>query len=377
MATRTVSTVDGLVDAIGSLGDGDVVVAEPGDYHSSAPITVTTPGLEVRARNDAVHGDGPVSHLLFDSPGDDAVKLRGDRVVFRGFEVSGGDNKGVEIDGGPDNVTVDRVDSHDHYVWGVMTNSGTGHVIRDSVSHDNTGNPGNADGFNGTGSQDCEFVRCEAYRNGDDGFDMWNGVDHLLRDCWAWGSGVGGGNGNGFKLGEGDTNTGGGNRVERCVAYDNPETGFDFNGTHNPDEVVNCTAWGNGLNYHFDWASHYLANNISAGGGGVSIGDQVVHEHNTWNLGIDDPMFVSTDADDDQFLRLTEGSPCVDAGLDVGLPFEAAAPDLGAFEVPQSDNGGNGNGNGNGGGDGGRQAVMLLLVGLGVAAAAVRRSRDG
>jgi len=32
------------------------------------------------------------------------------------------------------------------------------------------------------------------------------------------------------------------------------------------------------------------------------------------------------------FLRLAPGSTLIDAGVDVGLPYESAAPDLGAFE---------------------------------------------
>ena len=34
------------------------------------------------------------------------------------------------------------------------------------------------------------------------------------------------------------------------------------------------------------------------------------------------------------FLRLAAGSPLIDRGVNVGLPYNGAAPDLGAFESP-------------------------------------------
>jgi hypothetical protein len=35
------------------------------------------------------------------------------------------------------------------------------------------------------------------------------------------------------------------------------------------------------------------------------------------------------------FMNLTPGSDLIDAGLNVGLPYNGAAPDLGAFETPE------------------------------------------
>ncbi|WP_396612887.1 hypothetical protein ACH9L7_06335 [Haloferax sp. S1W] len=54
-------------------------------------------------------------------------------------------------------------------------------------------------------------------------------------------------------------------------------------------------------------------------------------EHNSWNLGIDNPKFVRTAAGGD-FLHLSKGSPCIDVGVDIGEPYLGAAPALGAFE---------------------------------------------
>ena len=38
---------------------------------------------------------------------------------------------------------------------------------------------------------------------------------------------------------------------------------------------------------------------------------------------------------DISFMHLTAGSDLIDAGVNVGLPYSGAAPDLGAFEVPE------------------------------------------
>ena len=45
-----------------------------------------------------------------------------------------------------------------------------------------------------------------------------------------------------------------------------------------------------------------------------------------------DPLFVNPSTND---FHLQANSPAIDAGIDVGLPYVGAAPDLGAFEVGQ------------------------------------------
>ena len=52
-------------------------------------------------------------------------------------------------------------------------------------------------------------------------------------------------------------------------------------------------------------------------------------EFQVGNLSVD-PLFVAPGSED---FRLSPGSPMIDAGLDIGLPFCGNAPDLGAIEV--------------------------------------------
>lgn len=46
-----------------------------------------------------------------------------------------------------------------------------------------------------------------------------------------------------------------------------------------------------------------------------------------------DPMFVNAAAND---YHLAAGSPCIDAGINVGLPYNGTAPDMGAYEVTEA-----------------------------------------
>lgn len=217
----------------------------------------------------------------------------------------------------------------------------------------------NADGFGakfdvGPGNK---FTGCRASWNSDDGYDFWmagNGVN--VENCWAFNNGENiwhdspfTGNGNGFKLGKGE----GGHILIRCLAYDHPHNGFDYNGNTTGVSIYNCTSIANdGRNYRFDVNSvtHILRNNISYLGSD-RIYEEIDDRYNSWNiLGVTDRDFVSTDPNGIDgprdkngnlpklsFFRLSPISQLIDAGIDVGISFEGDAPDLGAFEFITGD----------------------------------------
>lgn len=206
-------------------------------------------------------------------------------------------------------------------------------VIRNLVSANNF-DPQNggadADGMAVKNSDGNTIVNCKFYYNSDDGLDLWQSRSAEVRNCLSWDNGRGeNGDGNGFKLG--GTQKAGGHRVVRNLSFTNRRAGFNDNSASIPIEVYNNTAWSNSSNYQFFSANHELVNNISHDGS-VRLESPVNHHDNTWNLGIEKPEFASYYPNSERFLRLSEGSPCIDSGVDVGLKYTGDAPDLGAYE---------------------------------------------
>ena len=114
-------------------------------------------------------------------------------------------------------------------------------------------------------------------------------------------------------------------------------TGFTFDQT-GPYLTKNCIAYMNGANY-----PQTPLNNDNFRDGSSST-----HDYNNFDipLAVTDADFVSVNsagmdgprqADGSlpklDFLKLSPTSKLIDAGIDVGLPFAGASPDLGAFET--------------------------------------------
>jgi len=100
-------------------------------------------------------------------------------------------------------------------------------------------------------------------------------------------------------------------------------------------------------------ADHFLRNNLAFSGTSIANANlaEIDAAFNSWNGGVtvssaDFLSLNSTGTDGARqadgslpflnFLRLAAGSDLIDNGVNVGLPFSGAAPDLGAFEyVPE------------------------------------------
>ena len=240
-------------------------------------------------------------------------------------------------------------------------------------NYDPSANGENADGFAikfedlGPGNS----VRgSRAWANSDDGWDMWgsNG-GALVDDCWSFDNGVllpqfiakdaleNGdvtpnnfqGDATGFKLGQ----DGGAHVMNRVIAWGN-NNGIDINGNGSGVVVNNSIGFDNNRNWYFDETAaqtenlHVLKNNISFSGNSSDVFlSGVVHSFNTWNgipvnaadfLSLDDaiargPRNADGSLPNSNFLRLALDSNLIDAGTNVGFPFNGLAPDLGAFET--------------------------------------------
>ena len=295
-------------------------------------------GRGVQIDNDAnwLHLKG----LTVQNAKDNGVYNEGHNNVFEQLTLRWNADSGLQLDGFASNNHVLNTDSYENY--------------------DPHNNGENADGFAakfdelGPGNV---FEGARAWGNSDDGWDLWqaaNGVQIL--NSWAWGNGVNiwndpafDGDGNGFKLGQDS----GAHLLANVLAWQNQVRGIDVNGNATGVRVYNSTVYDSDRNWQFDEDSddtvnqHMLRNNISFAG---SRADQffsgVDDSFNSWNgltaraedfLSLDPtiaqgPRQADGSLPESDFLRLAPGSNLIDAGVDVGLPFNGTAPDLGAFE---------------------------------------------
>jgi hypothetical protein len=259
---------------------------------------------------------------------------------------------GMFISDGSNNLVL-NVDSHHNY--DPYSKSGPGQNADGFGVHVKANRPGNV------------LRGCRAWSNTDDGYDTINAASPVvIENSWAWLHGyypgtttsIPAGNGNGFKVG----GFGGGyvanapqHTARNNVAFKNKAAGFYAN--HHPvaSFFYNNTSVGNHPDFNMlgvDAAGAainlgILRNNLAYTGTLVSNVAGADVAYNSWNLPvvINDADFqgVSTDGWDAPRLpdgslppmphfRLVAGSDLIDKGVNVGLPYLGAAPDLGAFE---------------------------------------------
>lgn len=137
-------------------------------------------------------------------------------------------------------------------------------------------------------------------------------------------------------------------RFEQNVIANNGVFGIYLLGNSNTPTIVNNTFYNNSEYGVYCLAPiSYLTNNIFEGHGKYAVkasqNSQLTYSifHNNAanvtggvDLGsgclVDDPMMINPAGDN---FRLSSGSPAINAGIDVGLPFYGAAPDMGAYET--------------------------------------------
>ena len=227
--------------------------------------------------------------IHFTKARDNGVKLEGNYNIYERCTFSYCGDTGIQLGFGHN-----FQDSHP----GISKNDGTycsNNYIVDCDSYRNYDwqtKGGNADGFackmhNG---KDNWFIRCRAWENSDDGWDLYE-TDYpvYLIECWAWSSAPAGilpdrqGNGNGIKLGGNGT---GGSSVGiheawNCVAFDCAKTGsvkgFDQNSHSGGVLIVNCLAYDCGYDFMFEKSSSKpmeFYNNVCLGKQEISGGTE-------------------------------------------------------------------------------------------------------
>lgn len=331
--------------AVHELTPGDTVYLRGGVYRLSESVEIAGLSGEPQ-RPITIAGyqderpvfrfDGPMPGG-WDVPG--GVTLSGvSHLVIRNLTVRNSPSAGIEVTAeSTDNLFADISVHHNNLGGFGLYDQSERNVVRDITAANNYDpqNSGfNADGVAFSNTRDNTIENGRFFYNSDDGLDLWNSRSITVRNCVSWSNGRGDrGAGNGFKLG-GEQECGG-HEIARNVAYQNRSGGFMHNDASIPMRVFHNTAWRNRYNFSFYTTSHELVNNISLHGE-VALGTDVNSRSNTWNLEIDDPEFAGYLPTSDQFLHLSPGSPCIDAGAEIGVEYAGEAPDLGAYEFDPS-----------------------------------------
>ncbi len=304
-----------------------------------------------------------------------AVRITGHWNHVKGLEVRNGPEFGAVMDNSASNNTFEQLNVHHSgrlSMWegkGIaIFGTGSNNLILNCDSHHNRDlQNGNADGFMVSTTGSGTVLRGNrAWKNSDDGFDFFNianntiGGLYTLEDNWAFENGYDDnfnvlGDGNGFKLGGrrvGTTGINGGHFVRNCIAWGNHANGFDDNGWHGGTQnftLYNNTSYNNGYsNFAFTNTQSNFKNNISIGSlRGVETRAGSNTSYNSWTLPVtaNASDFVNVNSSfgtaprnpdgslpTSNLFRLAIGSDLINRGIDVSLPFNGSAPDLGAYE---------------------------------------------
>jgi len=313
------------------------------------------------------------------------VSVTGSWLHLKGLEVTGApqqpgnllNNESWGVWNSGSNNTFEALDTHHHMGPGMFIAKGSNNLVLNVDSHHNydpyskSGAGQNADGFGvhvGANSPGNVLRGCRAWANTDDGYDFINaGSAVTVEYSWAWRHGyypgtttsIPAGNGNGFKVGGygGAYQAGAPQHVARFnVAFNNKAAGFYAN--HHPaaSYFYNNTGVNNRPDFNMlgvdpsgaGIALGILRNNLAWQGTLVSNVAGADAANNSWNLAsvsVTSADFQGASLDgwdaarlpDGSLpvlpnLRLAAGSDLLDKGVNVGLPYEGTAPDLGAFE---------------------------------------------
>jgi len=342
---------------------------------SNAPASSN--GLKIKGSYWHIKG------LVIQNAGEKGINISGSNNIIENTTTRNNGDGGIKLDDEAANNLILNCDSYLNSDKGIDI-SGSNNIIENTITRSN-GDGGvklddgaannlilncdsylnydkatygkNADGFaakHGLGKGNA-FKGCRAWNNSDDGFDFMEAGNAVrVVNCWSWANGQNiwkdpgfDGNGVGFKLGDGP----GEHVIIRCLVWANTKSGFNIQGNTSSVTLYNNTAWNNRRNYYFDDNNpHKLRNNVSLQGE-VVMWQGIDHENNSWNggflvnkadfLSLDDTAMKGPRSPDGSlpqtdFLRLAPASDLVDAGVNVGLPFNGNAPDMGALETERA-----------------------------------------
>lgn len=359
---------------LSTLTAGDQIVLRGGTYSVTSTITLSKNGTAAAPiRLVTYNGERAVFNFTGIASGKRGFTLSGNYWYINGLDVTKATDNGIIVTGGSN--TVEFCSFYDNGDSGMQLSGGAhdNKILNcDSYWNADPTDYGDADGFAckmDVGSNNY-FWGCRSWLNVDDGWDGYlrgaDNVSTVVENCWTWRNGYfkdgtdagANANGNGFKMGGSDDKLLKHNfTLKNCIAFCNKAKGFDQNNNKGTMILYNCTGYGNvGNDFSVPTtlpagSTCTVVNCVDVVKTKVNLGSFVSQTTNSWltpfNVTNDD--FVSLDslgvtgkrnADGSlpklNFLRLKSGSDLLDAGTNVGLPFNGNAPDLGAFELEQT-----------------------------------------
>ncbi len=399
-----------LQKAVDKVVPGDTIYMNAGTYNYKTRINIGIIG-KPNSGMIALHARGGRAILDFSSmalaDGNQGVRLTGSYWHFYGLDIAGAGDNGLLIErnkvsgGDYSDIANNTAEGHDNIIeyCNFYRNRDTGLQMKNLAEYNKVINcdayfnadpdMGDADGFavkisHGTGNY---FYGCRAWNNSDDGWDQFikkeggfpDDVTTTLEYCWAFNNGFledgseGEGNGNGFKMGsdEGRNNI----IMNRCLAFNNLQKGFDQN--HNTGSMIlnNCTGYSAKYTANKSHYTYRLDESVASGkeirftncvavSDGISDrndskyapysikGEQITCDFNTLPAdyrsidptGSDAPRNADGSLPVLDFMRIAEGNTkLIDKGTPVepyegetrgaeGIIYNGVAPDLGCYE---------------------------------------------
>lgn len=393
---------------------GDFIYMNAGTYNYTARINVSGVG---RKNSGMISLHAVNGRAVLDFKGmpvadaNQGMRITGSYWHIYGIDICNAGDNGMLVErdkpsgGGYDDCKENITQGHDNIIENCRfyRNADTGLQMKNLAANNKVINcdaffnvdpgEGNADGFavkisHGDGNY---FYGCRAWNNSDDGWDQFikkvggfpDDITTTLECCWAFNNGYlengqpCSGNGNGFKLG---SNEGRNNVImNRCLAFNNLQKGFDQN--HNTGSMIfnNCTGYSEKYTAN---KSHYTYRVDEAVASGHEVrftncvaisdgepdrnksayapysikGDIITCDFNTLPadyVSIDPAGSDGERAEDGTlpvlgFMHIAEGNArLIDKGTEVfpyegearaseGITFNGAAPDLGCFETGET-----------------------------------------
>lgn len=315
--------------AVSAAQPGDTVIIRGGTYHEQ--LTLFRSG---RQGAPIVFQGHPGETVIIDPQrrGGDGITITGNWISLRNVTVQNAGLRGIVIRAAQ-NVVIDGVTARYNRHTGIQDEGGANNLIQNCVAHNNH-DPQNggahADGVQTLGTRNTTVRRCHAYNNSDDGFDAWNARGTVFEQLIANNNGYDTrGDGNGIKLSQlSDGRT----TVRRSVAFNNKVRGIDGN-SGSGHIVHNNSTFGNGWTGFADFrgSGYSIVNNINYDR--EQPRNYPGSRNNSWQLGISNPGYASTDPNSSQFMSLSASSPARGRGTSVpGINYS----DLGAVPHGQT-----------------------------------------